>query len=274
MRRNLKKMLATVVAVATAFAVVATAAPEASAKKKDKAAEAAPEVDLDGTYHAYIGFQSASYTFRNAWEDGDYGFGTPEFDQVTGWGENNEEIVVDGTLNDVEIAGNGSYSVSVTGCDLSADETMNLIFLSTDIPMSDAITISNVALKIDGSTKETREEAFLDTDDGINYIKCLLVNQWNSELVPYTYVNPSDTMEISFDITGFNYDKAADETVDATDDSADAADDTSADTSSSSSNTSSEKSEDSESSFPIIPVVAVVVVVVVVVIVVVVKKKD
>lgn len=51
----------------------------------------ADDVDLDGVYHAYIGVQSASYTFRNAYDDAQYGYGTKAddgtvwFDQLTGW---------------------------------------------------------------------------------------------------------------------------------------------------------------------------------------------
>ena len=44
----------------------------------------AAEVDLDGTYHAYIGVQSASYTFRNAYDDATYGYGVTA-DDGTVW---------------------------------------------------------------------------------------------------------------------------------------------------------------------------------------------
>ena len=116
----------------------------------------ADEVDLDGTYHAYIGVQTEHFMFRNAFDDASYGSGviggregyedTVWFDQLTGWDSENNPYTVTGTLNDVEITGNGTYSVSVTDFDFGDEQSFNLLFISTDIPVTDAIKFSDVKI--------------------------------------------------------------------------------------------------------------------------------
>lgn len=285
MRKNLTKMIASALAVATAFALVVTAAPDASAKKKkDKEAEGteavSEEVDLDGTYHAYIGFQSESYTFRNSWSGKDnYGFGTPQFEQVTGWGDDNEEVVVPGELHDAEIAGNGTYTVSVTGLDLSNESMMRMLYVSTDIPQNDTIKFSDVSVKIDGYDKGSFAEGYMDTDEKQTHMTVLCINQYNDGLEEIPYTMPEDSMEITFTVSGFNYDNEAPAEEETGDDASAVSDDTSGtsdDTSSagSTSDSTSDNTEDEGSSFPVVPVVIAVVVVIVIVVVVAMKKKN
>ncbi len=178
----------------------------------------AAEVDLDGTYHAYIGVQSASYTFRNAYDDGTYGYGitaddgTVWFDQLTGW-DGPTALNKGGSFTDAEIAGNGTYSVSVTDFDFGDDETFNLLFVSSDIPLNDQIKISDVKVILDGQSKYTFDEAFMDPD-AAEYMKWLAINIWNDELGGqdgmFGYTMPSDSIELQFTVSGFNYDKAED----------------------------------------------------------------
>ena len=107
---------------------------------------AAPAYADDVSYHAYIGVQSASYTFRNAWNEPTYGQGQVSddgmvyFDQLTGW-ENPGNIAVSkgGVFTDADITGDGTYKVSVTDFDFGDDETFNLLFISTDIPLDAGI---------------------------------------------------------------------------------------------------------------------------------------
>lgn len=276
MKKNLTKLIASAMAVATAFALVVTAVPDASAKKKKDAEEApaAEEVDLDGTYHAYIGFQSEAYTFRNSWSGKDnYGFGTPEFEQVTGW-EDNEEITVPAELHDVEITGNGTYTVSVTGLDLSNESMMRMLYVSTDIPKNDTIKFSDVQVKIDGYDKGSFEEGYMDDDEKQTHMTVLCINQYNDGLEEISYTMPEDSMEITFTVSGFNYDNEAPAGDETGDSSTDDASGTSDDTSTTGSTADSTSDNDEGSSFPVVPVVIAVVVVVVIVVVVAVKKKN
>lgn len=177
------------------------------------------DVDLDGTYMAYIGLQSPTYSFRNAWDEPNYGLGTEYFNQLTGWVDG-EAVVLPGEFTDVEIKGNGIYTVSATGCDFGADfdaqDHFNLIFVSTDIPDTGAITISDVKLKIDGKSVSIAPEI---NPDEVPYLGISIQNI-RSELESLqtigSYNVPPKDVEITFTVSGFNYDNpdlvAAEET--------------------------------------------------------------
>lgn len=164
------------------------------------------------SYHAYIGVQSASYTFRNAWNDATYGQGVTSddgmvyFDQLTGW-ENPGNIAVNkgGVFTDAEITGDGTYSVSVTDFDFGEDETLNLLFVSTDIPLDAGITISDVKVVMDGNTKYTFDEAYLSPDEK-EYVSPMCINIWNEDLGKqdglFGYMMPTDSIELQFTVSG------------------------------------------------------------------------
>lgn len=164
------------------------------------------------SYHAYLGVQSASYTFRNAWNDATYGQGVTSddgmvyFDQLTGW-ENPGNIAVNkgGVFTDAEITGDGTYSVSVTDFDFGEDETLNLLFVSTDIPLDAGITISDLKVIMDGNTKYTFDEAYLNPDDK-EYVSPMCINIWNEDLGKqdglFGYMMPTDSIELQFTVSG------------------------------------------------------------------------
>lgn len=166
----------------------------------------------DVSYHAYLGVQSASYTFRNAWNDATYGQGVTSddgmvyFDQLTGW-ENPGNIAVNkgGVFTDAEITGDGTYSVSVTDFDFGEDETLNLLFVSTDIPLDAGITISDVKVVMDGNTKYTFDEAYLSPDEK-EYVSPMCINIWNEDLGKqdglFGYMMPTDSIELQFTVSG------------------------------------------------------------------------
>lgn len=173
--------------------------------------EEQPEFDPDGTYHAYIGFQTPKYSFRNAWDDKDYGKDSDVFNQITAWDEENNAYSKGGTFTDVEISANGTYTVKVEGwddwaADFADQDTFNLLFVSSTLPKNDACKVTNIVLKMDGKEIATIEEAFLDPD-GTEYQKILLANTYNTELeaLPY-YAVPTESIEISFTVSGFNKD--------------------------------------------------------------------
>ena len=186
----------------------------ASAAAGEAAGSEVSSVDLDGTYHAYLGFQTPKYSFRNAFDDADYGRDSDYFNQVTGWDESNNAVVIPGTFTDVEIAGNGTYTVSVEGLEFPAgefdsQEYMNLIFLSTDIPNTGEITISDVELKIDGKKVDLASAGAVVSPDSVNYVNILLQNIWNNDVKEIGYYGvPMTSMSITFTVSGFNYDAA------------------------------------------------------------------
>lgn len=186
---------------------VAAAAPE----------EPQNEFDPNGTYHAYIGVQTPTWIFRNSWDDATYGKDSGCFDQM-GFVDG-DWVAQGGSFTDVEITGNGTYTVKVEGYDFSgtfedqpilgADGLFNLLFVSTDLPVNDAVVISNIVLKMDGTEITTQETAFLDADSK-EVQKVLLANIWNNEItaLPY-YAAPKESIEISFDVSGFANDAVA-----------------------------------------------------------------
>lgn len=187
------------------------------------------------TYHAYLGVQSASYTFRNAWNEGTYGLGAVSddgmvyFDQLTGW-DGATPLNKGGDFVDTEITADGTYSVSVTNFDFGEDESLNLLFVSTDIPLDAGITISDVKIVMDGNTKYTFDEAYLSPDEAA-YVQPMAINIWNDDLGKqdglFGYMMPSDSIEVQFTVSGMG-DAAADTTAETADASADVAETTTA----------------------------------------------
>ena len=179
--------------------------------KNAEAGEAATgngEFDPNGEFNVYFGVQTAAYSFRNAWND-NYGLGTPEFDQITGW-NGNDEVVRTGTITDAVIKGNGTYSVSLTGVDFADDaETLNLLFLSTDIPLDKGVEISDITVRMGGKKVYEFDESYQDPDTK-DYIKTLLINTYNDAFkadneFAYTLSAGMD-IEITFTVSGLAYD--------------------------------------------------------------------
>ena len=88
-------------------------------------------------------------------------------------------------------------------------ETFNLLFVSTNIPLNDQVKITDFKVILDGQTKYTFDEAFMDPD-AVSYMKWLAINIWNDELGGaegmFGYVMPTDSIELQFTVSGFNYD--------------------------------------------------------------------
>ena len=171
--------------------------------KNAEAGEAAAgngEFDANGEFNVYIGVQTAAYSFRNAWNDS-YGLGTPEFDQITGW-NGNDEVVRTGTIS--------TYTVSLTGVDFADDaETLNLLFLSTDIPLDKGVELTDIKVKMGGKSVYDFDTAFQDPDTK-DYIKALLINTYNDGFkadneFAYTLSAGMD-IEVTFTVSGLAYD--------------------------------------------------------------------
>lgn len=164
----------------------------------------------EDTYHAYIGVQSASYSFRNAWYEPTYGMGQTSddgmvyFDQITGW-DGPTAVNKGGVFSDAEITGDGTYTVSVTDFDFGSDESLNLLFISTDIPLDAGVTISDVKVTLDGNTKYTFDEAYL-SPDAKEYVEPMCINIWNDDLGKedglFGYTMPQDSIELTFTVSG------------------------------------------------------------------------
>lgn len=173
------------------------------------------------TYHAYLGVQTNdSWIYRNAWNDTSYG------KDVDGWdfsklAMNGAPADIAGSFTDVEITGDGTYKVSLTGADLSGERIFSLLFVSTDIPLDSGITISNVNVIIDGQTKYTFDEAFLSPDEK-EYMSPMAINIWNDDLGKedglFGYTMPNDSVEMEFTVSGMGAGAAAETPAETTTD--------------------------------------------------------
>ncbi len=183
----MKKLKIFAALAAAAMAVSAFAAVPASAAE---------------TYHAYLGVQEdTNWKFRNAWTDPTYGRDTDLFAEL----HENGDTPAGGSFVDAEITGDGTYSVSMSGFDFGNAERFSQLFVSTDIPLDAGVTISDVKITLDGQTKYTFDEAFLSPDEK-TYMFPYAINIWNPDLGGedglFGYVMPTDTIEISFTVSG------------------------------------------------------------------------
>lgn len=291
MRKSLRKVAATLSALTLALAVTATAVPTdvsaATSKAGKKAAKAA--FDADGTYHAYFGIQeTGTWIFRDEWYSDTLGIDGKDmkkanltFDNGTLFQSGTDGVTaIEGTqVQDVEIKGNGTYTVGVSNLNNALDtkgdaETkISMIYVDTDIPMTakdNPVTISDVKLTCDGKEISLPSEPFFPSEytDESGLLRFDAMNSYQKDKGEYAdspdiTVVPTDSIQITFTVSGFNSDNP--DAVAPADDASSASSD--ANTTSDASTTSSKKSS------PVVPIVIVVVVVVAVVAVVVVKKK-
>ena len=184
------------------------------------------EFDPAGKYNAQLAIQfDGSWIFRDAY--GDYGmFSDYEFKNGLSCVNEGTPVKIDGTFTDVEIAGNGTYSVTLTGAALStpsgaASTKINIISLATDLPASAADVVKFTDVKIcvndNFAYTYTYKEGVPGPDDlEKDLINILGVNAWNNDTcaeantifqaeMPATI----DKVEITFTVSGFSYDKAA-----------------------------------------------------------------
>ena len=287
----MRKSAATLSALTLALAVTATAVPTdvsaATSKAGKKAAKAA--FDADGTYHAYFGIQeTGTWIFRDEWYSDTLGIDGKDmkkanltFDNGTLFQSGTDGVTaIEGTqVQDVEIKGNGTYTVGVSNLKNALDtkgdaETkISMIYVDTDIPMTakdNPVTISDVKLTCDGKEISLPSEPFFPSEytDESGLLRFDAMNSYQKDKGEYAdspdiTVVPTDSIQITFTVSGFNSDNP--DAVAPADDASSASSD--ANTTSDASTTSSKKSS------PVVPIVIVVVVVAVVAVVVVKKKK-
>lgn len=277
--KNFKKMVA--VALAGAMTLTLATGVQADAAKAKKA-----KLDLDGKYHATMGIQTSTklwYTHMGYYASGQNKYyNTDKADKIVYTDPSTQnETTATGTFTDAEIAGNGTYTLKLEGVDFQGETAISQLHIATDIPLNDKIKFTNVKAKVDGKEVATFDEGFPENEEP--YLEggtvILLMNHWRPELVKQLQENGlsesaesgyellqgtgDENIEITFTVSGFNYDNH--DAVEATPEPTQAAADSS---------TSSSSSSDSEGSgTPVVPIVIAVVVVVAVVGVVVVKSK-
>ena len=219
-----KRCLAGACALVLAGTLVVTAVPANAAKKKKA------EVDLDGTtYHATLGVQTCTQLWitRMGYYAADQNemYGTENankmFYKESGTGN---VVVQNGVFVDAEIAGNGTYTVALQDADFAGEKDISQLHIATDIPVNDTIQFSAVKVKINGREITSFDEGFMEDEEPYltGGMVCLCMNHWRSGLVSqladqgmsetaesgYSLLNGdgADNIEITFTVSGFNYD--------------------------------------------------------------------
>ena len=251
--------------------VTSVAEPETPAEPE---APVVPEFDANATYNAYLQLQTPNWTYRDAWNDAN-GIGSENWGQ---WIKNNDSGETYGVVTDAVIDGNGTFTVKITDMgsvfvdDFAAagQDWFNIIGVTTDIPLTDAVKITNVETKMDGKVVDTQDVAYQNPDKE-DYFSILVQNIWNSDKAEISYyAAPTTSLEITFTIEGFANDSAS-----VSEDTVTDAPSTDTTTPDASTNAPADNNDESgnDNTIIIIVIVAVVVVAAVAVAVVVSKKK-
>ncbi|MBQ2797983.1 MAG: fibronectin type III domain-containing protein [Ruminiclostridium sp.] len=198
-----------------------SADPETPSVPEDPEEPEEPEDPEDpvGNYNGYIFLQTEAYSFRNKWYEETYGRDTEYFDDIVVWSEDPEAFpdysdyydaelkgyVMPANFMDTDISGDGFYRVGVTDFDWAMDgsDLFNMLGVATDIPYSEDVIITDISLRIDGEEVETYENGYVDLEDQENgYLVVTLANIWDTTLDGYDGVYPTESVEISFNVSG------------------------------------------------------------------------
>lgn len=188
--------------------------------------------DPDGEYHAALGIQTATDIWIQRWgyydsEQNEY-YDTDNYDKLYAVSKTGEGMdFYPGEFEDAVIKGNGTYTVSLKGAELSGETCISQMHIATDIPDTkfEKVKFSNVKLTINGKQVVTFDEAYPEDEEP--YLKggavILLFNHWRDLLIQELgskgkyedsdsgngwelLDGDKDDISISFDVTGFNYD--------------------------------------------------------------------
>lgn len=229
-KKSWKRVMASLFAGALVLSLVLTATPvDAKKKKKDKA----PEFDPSGTYHAALGVQTATYLWimRMGYFDKDQNehYKTDLQDSlVYASKEVPDEIeTATGTFTDAEIAGNGTYTVSLSGADFLGETCLSQLHIATDIPTSADVTFSDVIFKLNDRTIAEFDEAVMEDEDPyiVGGMDILVLNHWRDALKGiladmgvsedaesgYNLLSGDgdDNLSVTFTVSGFDYDNTS-----------------------------------------------------------------
>lgn len=193
-----------------------------------KNAEAAENtiLNLSGTYHAALGIQTATEKWFHRW--GYFGagnnieYGTDKADKLVS-GDSEAE----GVFTDVEIAGNGTYTVSLSDADFQGEKTISQLHVATDIPGkgdNGKIYFSDVTVVVNDKEVMSFAKPFMDPEKyNADGMVILLANHWRSGLKPvleeaglkedadngFNFLNGEgkENISVTFTVSGFNYNK-------------------------------------------------------------------
>lgn len=137
-------------------------------------------------YHAAMGIQTATQIWIQRWGyyDSSYNeyYDTEDYDKLY----DSHKKFYDGTFEDVEIRGNGTYTVTLKDADFAGETTVSQLHIATDIPVADSekLQFTDIKLEVNGSQVLQFDEAVMEDEE--NYTQggavILLFNHWRDKL--------------------------------------------------------------------------------------------
>jgi len=162
------------------------------------------------SYNAYLGFQTDVWDYRDSYEKD---FNSKDYDfasQAMIGGEPTDVNKV--KIKNAAITGNGTYSVSMTGADLSGGTEFKMLYISTGIPAARKnIKFSNIKVIIDGTVVTTLKDGVVQKEvqsGKRKYYMIMAVNAYGTRGVDlpdsFAYTMPEKSLELQFTVSGLD----------------------------------------------------------------------
>lgn len=201
----------------------------ADAPEQPKPTVAPTAAPASNSYNAYLGFQTDNWLFRDPWNNADTGLKSKDYNYKSqiGLSYGGKTTAINAKIKDAKIVqGTTKYDISISGVNLQtlkgndAKATVatmfKMLYISTDIPLTmKGVKCSDATLKLDG--KEIKKYKTVPCKGDANgYYQLMLANAYAPEdgTKGAEYPSgkelktlPTDSIEVSFSISGVNFDK-------------------------------------------------------------------
>lgn len=138
-------------------------------------------------YHAAMGIQTSTQIWIQRWgyfegSQNEY-YNTENYSKLYAAGG----VFYDGTFEDVEIKGNGTYTVALKDADFSGETAISQMHIATDIPLEESkkLSFTDVTLEINGNEVLKFDEAVMEDEEP--YLQggavILLLNHWRDSVI-------------------------------------------------------------------------------------------
>lgn len=162
-----------------------TLAPQLAGAEGEQ--ETGTETSEPPVYHAAMGIQTSTQIWIQRWgyfekSQNEY-YDTENYSKLYAAGG----VFYDGTFEDVEIKGNGTYTVALKDADFSGETAISQMHIATDIPLeeSEKLSFTDVTLEINGNEVLKFDEAVMEDEEP--YLQggavILLLNHWRDSVI-------------------------------------------------------------------------------------------
>ena len=218
MRKNIKSIMALALSAAMVLSLGSAAgiasAEDTTTGDSTTATDAATDGAISGgyTYNAYLGYQAPcpddapdlGWDYRN---EQDKDLNSTDYNYLTQVNNSNSGAR-DAEITNAVISQDGTYTVSIAGNDISAFAKMNMLFISTDIPVvMPGVKFTDVHVSFDGTEIAVLDEAPQKYDNYNSYMAMVINAYGTSKDTPaaFEYTMPKDSISVTFTVSGVDY---------------------------------------------------------------------